>query len=214
MKQCGAKTRTGEKCRQTALANGRCRFHGGKSLAGIASPTFQDGSRSKYVLPPRLRGRYDAAMNDPALLEQRREIALIDARLGDLLGRVDTGESGALWAALMGQREELIAAKKGNDAVKQILALNTILDLISQGHTDHVAWRELGGVLEQRRKLVESERKRLIEMQQVMTSEQAMLLMNALLMAVKANVSDRSALNAIQSEFLRLTDARDVSTDE
>jgi hypothetical protein len=216
MSQCGAKTRTGGQCKQAALQNGRCHFHGGKSLAGIASPTFQDGSRSKYVLPPRLRKRYDAALNDPALLEQRREIALVDARLGDLLARVDTGESGALWSALMERREELIDAKRGGDTVKQVLALNAILDLISQGHADYRAWRELAAALDQRRKLVESERKRLVEMQQVMTSEQAMLLMNALLMAVKANVSDRGALSAIQTEFIRLTthDTIDVSTDE
>lgn len=33
MKQCGAKTRTNEQrpCRQAAMANGRCRFHGGMS---------------------------------------------------------------------------------------------------------------------------------------------------------------------------------------
>jgi hypothetical protein len=216
MSECGAKTRAGGTCKQAAMPNGRCYFHGGKSLAGIASPRLSDGTYSKYVLPPRLRKRYDAALNDPALLEQRREIALIDARLGDLLARVDTGESGALWSALMERREELIDAKRGGDTIKQVLALNAILDLISQGHADYRAWRELGAALDQRRKLVESERKRLVEMQQVMTSEQAMLLMDALLMAVKANVQDRGALNAIQTEFIRLTthDTIDVSTDE
>lgn len=30
-KQCGAKTRSGEPCKKAALANGRCRLHGGKS---------------------------------------------------------------------------------------------------------------------------------------------------------------------------------------
>jgi hypothetical protein len=29
--RCGARTRAGEPCRQPALANGRCRLHGGKS---------------------------------------------------------------------------------------------------------------------------------------------------------------------------------------
>ena len=32
VKKCGAKSkRTGKPCRQPAMANGRCRFHGGKS---------------------------------------------------------------------------------------------------------------------------------------------------------------------------------------
>jgi hypothetical protein len=39
--RCGAKTRAGQCCRQPAMANGRCRFHGGKSTgprtaAGLA----------------------------------------------------------------------------------------------------------------------------------------------------------------------------------
>ena len=32
--RCGAKTRSGQPCRNPAMANGRCRMHGGKSLSG------------------------------------------------------------------------------------------------------------------------------------------------------------------------------------
>lgn len=31
MAHCGAKTRSGQPCRNRAMANGRCRMHGGKS---------------------------------------------------------------------------------------------------------------------------------------------------------------------------------------
>ena len=48
---CGAKTRHGTRCRGLAMKNGRCRMHGGSSLAGIASPSFKDGRRSKYLAP-------------------------------------------------------------------------------------------------------------------------------------------------------------------
>lgn len=191
------------------MPNGRCRLHGGKSLGGIASPTFKTGIKSKYALPPRLQARYSAAVDDPALLEQRHEISVLDARLGDLLGRVDTGESGAIWNALMTARGDLLMARVSSNQKDMAEALNTIISLISKGHTDYQAWREVGTALDQRRKLVESERKRLIELQATITSEQAMLLMNALLMAVKANVSDRGALSAIQNEFLRLTTRTD-----
>lgn len=211
MKQCGAKTRAGGVCKQAALPNGRCHYHGGKSLAGIASPRLSGGAYSKYVLPPRLRERYDAALDDPALLEQRREIALTDARIGDLLARVDTGESGAIWGALAAAKAELLAS--AGDTAKSQTAMGTILSLISKGHADHQAWRELGAALEQRRRLVESERRRLVEMSALMSAEQAMLLMNALLMAVKANVSDRAALSAIQSTFLELTTRADHAID-
>lgn len=203
--ECGAqKRKSGEPCRAKAMANGRCRIHGGKSLAGIAAPGYKDGRYSK-VLPKRMREAYAQALDDPQLLEQREQIAVLDARLLDLLGRVDTGESGALWQKLMQARMDLIAAKQGGDTVGQIVALNAILDLIGQGHADYRAWGELQSVLEQRKRLVESERKRLVEMQQMVTSQQAMGLITAIIESVKRNVTDRAALAAIQTDFIRLT---------
>jgi hypothetical protein len=50
MAVCGAKLHGSEgTCRQPGMANGRCRLHGGKALAGTASPTFKHGRYSKVV---------------------------------------------------------------------------------------------------------------------------------------------------------------------
>jgi hypothetical protein len=58
-KRCGARTRTADRhpCRKWAMANGRCAFHGGKSLRGIASPQFRHG-RYSTLLPLNLAERY------------------------------------------------------------------------------------------------------------------------------------------------------------
>lgn len=47
---CGAKTRTGGNCRQPAMKNGRCRLHGGKSLAGKAHGRYRHGLRTKEAI--------------------------------------------------------------------------------------------------------------------------------------------------------------------
>lgn len=188
------------------MPNGRCRIHGGKSLAGIASPTYQTGRYSRY-LPGRLLGRYAEAQANPALLELRDDISLIDARLGDLLSRVDTGESGALWQQLMQARLEVIACKRVGDTAGQTKALNTLLDLVGQGHADYRAWAEVGAVLDQRRRLVESERKRLVEMQQTLTVEKAMLLIGAIGGIIKAHVDDRAILAKISADISALVAA-------
>jgi hypothetical protein len=101
MKTCGAKTKhDGTPCERSPVrGRTRCRVHGGKTLVGSASPTYRTGRYSKYV-PERLRERYEAAEDDAELLSLRGEIALTDARLLDLLARVNTGESGQLWAEL------------------------------------------------------------------------------------------------------------------
>ena len=186
------------------MPNGRCYLHGGKSLGGIVSPTYKEGKYSK-VLPQRMREAYLTAADDPQLLEQREQIAVLDARLLDLLGRVDTGESGALWQALKDRRAELLIAQQARDVKGQSEAINSILSLIDRGHSDYRAWGELQGVLEQRKRLIESERKRLVEMQQMVTSTQAMGLISAIIESVKRNVTDRAALAAIQTDFIRLT---------
>lgn len=48
MKDCGARTRTGESCRAAAMSNGRCRMHGGKPLKWWRSPRWRHGRYSKY----------------------------------------------------------------------------------------------------------------------------------------------------------------------
>jgi len=47
--RCGAKCRDGSPCKNYAMANGRCRMHGGKSLKGTASKTWRSGLYSKYA---------------------------------------------------------------------------------------------------------------------------------------------------------------------
>lgn len=191
-------------------------MHGGKHPKGIASPHYKTGRYSK-VLPARLSARYEEARQDAALLELRDEIGLVDSRLSDLIGRVDTGESGAIWQALKAAYLDLLRAK--HDPAKAALALHAIGELITRGHADYAAWGEIAAVLEQRRRLVESERKRLIELQQTISVNQAMVLVTALLSSIKTHVQDRATLAKIQDDFSRLTTQEprgviDVTPDE
>lgn len=50
MQQCGAKKRNGEPCQTPPMRNGRCRMHGGNSLAWMIHPNYKHGRYSKYGL--------------------------------------------------------------------------------------------------------------------------------------------------------------------
>src|SRR3954469_9482211 len=117
--QCAAKCKaTGEQCRRWAVNGKRvCTVHGGLTPSGHASPHFKSGRYSRY-LPSRLSERYHEAQADQRLLELREEIALIDARLCDLLATED--------------------------------------------------WEQIYRVIEQRRRLVDSENRRLVEARQLL----------------------------------------------
>lgn len=50
---CGAKNRQGGECRQPPMPNGRCRFHGGMSLAGKDHGRYVHGKYTKDALANR-----------------------------------------------------------------------------------------------------------------------------------------------------------------
>lgn len=203
---CGAKTRDGDPCKAPAMANGRCRMHGGKSLGGITSPTFKTGRYSKYI-PSRLLERYHEAESDPDLLSLRAEIALTDGRLADLLQRVDTGEAKSLWEQAREANQEIQKAVSDENYGRLMIMAQQLDYLIGSGLSDYEAWAEIHTLLDQRRKLAESERKRLIEAEQVVRADKAMTLAMALLQAVKENVTDQRTLGAVQASFNRLLSA-------
>ncbi len=181
-------------------------MHGGKSLGGVASPLYRTGRYSKY-LPARLAGRYQEAQADGELLALREDIALTDARLADVLSRVDTGESGALWAKACEALDAYRKAQLKSDSVAAAAALLNLEMGLEKGHNDWSAWDEVGKLLEQRRRLVESERKRLVEMQQMITAERAMLLITAFVGIIRNHVTDRATLAAISADIGKLVSA-------
>lgn len=162
-RSCGAKTRAGGLCKRAPMANGRCRLHGGLTPSGVAAPSFRHGRYSKY-LPGGLLERYRTALGDQELLGLRDEIALVDARLQELVE--------ALPDATAASTEEI-----------------------------REAWGEVLHVTGQRRVLVESERKRLVETQQMISSERAMVLVTALVDVVRRHVRDHDTLRAISGDL-------------
>lgn len=172
--RCKAKAKsTGEQCRKHAVPGMEvCRYHGGLTPRGVASPHYKHGRYSKYV-PTRLMERYVESVNDPELLNLSAEIALVDSRVADVLGRVDSGESGRRWRALGGLRSQFLTAQRRQDQEGMADALADILNGIRQGQADFEAWSEIVDLLERRRRLVESEQKRRIAMQLVVKVEEA-----------------------------------------
>lgn len=93
-------------------------MHGGKSLVGPANPAWKGGRYSR-LFPTQLRARYEAMLADPALLSLSKEVALVDARIGELLDRLgpDPGPpDDGTWAQLshfLDQRRRLVESEVG-----------------------------------------------------------------------------------------------------
>lgn len=202
-------TRTGAQCEALATMRSgdaqKCRAHGGNAiLMGLDNP---NGKHMRYsqVLPERMAARFVKSTTDPDVLSLQAEIGLVDARIEDLLTRVDSGESGATWVRALNQYTELSASIKEGNAGDMIGWLGSLKETIEAGLSDYHNWAEIAGTIETRRKLVESERKRLIDIQGMITIVEAMALMRVLTDSIQRNVSDPAALKLIQQDIIRFT---------
>lgn len=196
-------------CRQIVSSEGqRCRFHGGASLRGAAHPSFKAGRYSKY-LPDRLIEKYTAARDDGELLALRDEVALIDVRMAGLIEQLSSGEHVSKWMQLAGVHKKIsrALAKKDYEALDE--AAGEIGEIIDSAAAEEFIWNELIPLFDQRRKLVESERKRLVEMQQLITAERAMSLVAAIVGVIKKHVSDPVVLNAIGDDIRAIANGND-----
>lgn len=215
--QCGALTKSGKPCTVSPMPNGRCHKHGGATPSGVASASFKHGRFSKH-LPERLAAEYAAARRDPELLAVREDIALLSARQCDLLGRVDTGESGEAWRSLLGAvreaqrcRRSLSKAAEAADFGAMREAAEELSGLLAgaqalaaAGASDYAAWDEVKALSEQLRKLRESEAKRLVAMQQMVTQDAAAAMMGKVLLILRTYVRDPETLRSISADLRRV----------
>lgn len=181
------------------MPNGRCWAHGGNTPSGIASPHYQGKGYSKY-LPIGLIDTFNEFRNDKEKLALDDQIALVDTYATQLMEELGDYSSAELWEQLQSQ---VIEYHKATEAEQRNL-LSYIFQTIEAGASYVSKWDTLHKTMEQRRKLVADERKRRIEMEQMVTAEQAMLLVSGLMESVRQNVNDRTILTAIQADFIRL----------
>lgn len=203
MAKCGAKTQAGGSCQRSAMANGRCMKHGGKTPSGANLPQFKHGRYSKH-LPSRLLAEYQASQNDPDLLSLTPEINVVDTRLKELFTKLETGETGSKWADLSARILELEeAVLEGKEAVSLDI-LHEMRMIIADGSRDFDIWRNIGKNLHDRRIMVESERKRTLEQSQMISAQQVLILIGLIEQTIKKYVSDMKILNSISLEIGQL----------
>lgn len=158
---------------------------------------------------------YADSLEEPEQLALRNEIALSDARIQDLLNRVDTGESGELWKAArltyLEAKKQQRHADSQNPEKKRAFwdAFDNLGPLLDEGVSDYQAWEAVQKAVEQRRQLASTETARLKVAQEAITHEKGMALVKALINCIRRNVTDRTIIARIQTDFLRLVETDD-----
>lgn len=119
-------------CGVTAvMANGRCRIHGGATPNGVAHPNYIHGKSSRYATPSALKDAYEQALLEQSPLSLYDNIALIDARINQLLQIVEDGQSSD-WGKITKLWEDFTTALTERDAPKRNQVIREINDLIEE----------------------------------------------------------------------------------
>lgn len=204
---CGAKRRDGSFCRNYAAKGcDRCRMHGASNHAGgPGHPTMRHGFYSK-LLPQGLRKTYDKVLSDPETLNAAEEVALLKTRIGQLVSRLQTGETGSVWGDLQAAYSELSAVVRSPDPdpARFTEALNALGQVINRGADIEGVWAELYDVVDQKTAVAAREHKRMVDLQAYITSERALALITAIMHSVVRNVPDLQARTRISHDVRAL----------
>lgn len=179
---CGVtKTRNRGRCFSTAIReNGRCRKHGGNARRGMSHQHYKDGRHSKYLAVGGLAEKYRAGLRNTELLALRDDIVLLDARIFEILEEGQLGASTQLWKDLKSEHEKVVLSRDRGDNKLFAESMTRLSDLIQSGVSQAESWSDVLAVLEQKRKLIESEQKRMVQERQMLAIDQVVGLINAI----------------------------------
>lgn len=174
---CACDTFVAKPCKRPIM-HGRtaCELHGGKSLRGLAHPRWNGKDLTK-VLPEGMRNDYVAALNDPELLSLRRQIGLTEARIIDLLRRLESHDGQLPVRAAKAWADLKVATNMPDTPagrMRRRLAFDAVDKAVSTEVTLAEAWKELRQERDLLRKLKDSENDVLLKEQYVISIERAL----------------------------------------
>jgi hypothetical protein len=186
--------------RKITMENGRCRDHGGATPSGQDHGAFKHGKYSKD-LPANIKSRYEEVREDETLTNLREEVALIETRVHEVLSALDAKDSAELWQDIEREFHQFRSAHQAGDQQEASKHLRAVTGLIEEGASQQSKWREIGELVERKRKLVESERKREKALQAYVPLERFSILITAIDEIIRRNVNDDEVMRDIAREI-------------
>lgn len=181
-----------------------CARHGsGMALANM-KPTAKNRKHGRYAqMQKGLLEKYEVARRDPEILALREEIHLIDAMIAEALETVDAGMNTGLWGKAREQYRNFQVAMVAKDDRRMRESFANLEDIINTGNSNSLARDQVMKLIDQRKRIVESERKRYIEMKAMVTTDELILMVQRFGEILKLHIKDPDILRAIATDMDR-----------
>lgn len=209
----------GSLCSLPSMPNGYCYRHGEQEQTAVQvmSEGGTSDARAK-LLTGRQASIYETAVNDPDILGHRKDLGLLEVRIQELIAETKEWKSEELLNAILKEigraSKKMIKAldkvKEGKEKARGLVDLEELI-LLSELHTlinhslqSYSTWTEIEKMLQRRKLIADSERKRLVDQQKFITGERAMSAISDIQVALKESVNmhvDRETASLIMSEF-------------
>lgn len=160
-----------------------------------------DGVTSDWLdrLPRGYHDAYVRARKDPDLLSTQAEVALLHARIGELVTQLDGGGPMHRYQQLVDVCEKMKAAlQAGLDMAPLVEALD---EIVVRNNDERLIWQELRDIIEGKSKVAAREANRLIQLKQMVPQERVMALI--------VNMMEIFMIH-VPNQKLRLAVARDI----
>jgi hypothetical protein len=200
---CGATNRAGRPCKSSPMTNGRCRLHGGLSPKGPSSPQFKHGRYSKYM-PPAMASMIEDMAADPNRLDQTQQLGILDMLLVETLKDFNAGGGGRVWDELKKLKQDYDRAKARKDTDTMVQVVNEVFAMIESSYGRYLASKESREIIADRRKLTESERKRMMEEKQMIPVDQVVIALSKIGDSIRIHVPDDRAKQYIFNDVLSI----------
>jgi len=217
-------------CRQPVDELGQaCRYHGGKSPRGLASPHFKNGKRCKHPierLPGGIRADIKGLKNDRQRLTLINELDLSKALEQSYYGDLELGDPAALSKAIekINEHYQSYKAARSDPALspqQKLEAMKESLESLEAAIAQGMAARsnrdsvisKIMALQDHRRKLLDTDTKRALSTHGYIPIEDIAIEMVRTKAAIEKHVTDPRTLQAIREEIIG-DDEPDEEADE
>lgn len=183
-------------------------MHGGNAARGKAHYNYKDGSRSRYQPTSQLNELYERAKRDTDLRDLSDDLALTTALINDRLQSLETMGGIDFFNDLSKTANALRKAHSQQD-LDEIYHIASLIDGMANKGKSHLSQLDMMlKLIEQRRKLSDSQSKRENEQQQFVTVMQVMSILNMFITAVFGHIQSARTKHAIYQEIERIVNER------